>query len=184
MYWIVLLAGVGLWWAAHVFKRVAPARRAAIGDTGKGMMAAAIGLGIVLMVIGYRGTDIVPVWNPPSFLIHINNLAMLIALFLLSPAPKKGKLASGMRHPMLVGFGVWAGAHLLVNGDLASFLMFGGLLVWAVASARMINAAEPNWAPNPVGTYAKDAMFAVASFILLVIVGYIHSWLGVWPFPA
>lgn len=91
MYWIVLLAGVGLWWAAHVFKRVAPARRAAIGDTGKGMMAAAIGLGIVLMVIGYRGTDFVPVWNPPSFLIHINNLAMLIALFLLSPAPKKGK---------------------------------------------------------------------------------------------
>jgi hypothetical protein len=24
----------------------------------------------------------------------------------------------------------------------------------------------------------------VASVILLVIVGYIHSWLGVWPFPA
>ena len=32
MYWALLILGVGLWWAAHLFKRVAPARRAAMGD--------------------------------------------------------------------------------------------------------------------------------------------------------
>ena len=56
MYWIVLIIGVALWWAAHLFKRVAPARRAAMGDPGKGAVAATIAVGIVLMVIGYRGT--------------------------------------------------------------------------------------------------------------------------------
>ena len=54
MYWIILLAGVGLWWAAHVFKRVAPARRAAMGDSGRGIMTAAIGLGMSLFFLRRR----------------------------------------------------------------------------------------------------------------------------------
>ncbi|KIC51270.1 NnrU family protein [Tateyamaria sp. ANG-S1] len=184
MYWIILVAGVALWWAAHLFKRIAPERRAAMGDPGKGAVAIGVVLSIVLMVIGYRGVDFINVWFPPSFTIHINNLAMLIAIYLFSPAPKRGKLVSGMRHPMLTGFSIWAIAHLLVNGDLASIILFGGLLIWAIATARIINAAEPDWQRGPQGTLAKDAMFFVGSIILLAIIGWIHNWLGVWPFPS
>ena len=184
MYWILLIAGVALWCGAHLFKRVAPARRAAMGDAGKGAVASAIAVGIVLMVIGYRGVDFVYVWAPPTFMVHINNLLVLIAIYMLSPAPKRGKLIAGMRHPMLTGFGLWAIAHLLVNGDLASIVLFGGLLIWAIIEPRIINSAEPNWQPETDGTYAKDAMFAAGSVVLLVVIGYIHNWLGVWPFPA
>jgi len=184
MYWIVLLLGVALWWAAHMFKRVAPVRRAAMGDPGKGVIAAVLGVSIVLMIIGYRGTAFLPVWYPPGFLVHVNNLAMLIAIFMLSPAPKRGKILSGIRHPMLTGFGIWAAAHLAVNGDLASVIMFGGLLVWAIVTARLINAAEPNWTRPPAGSLAKDATFFVGSIVLLGIFGAIHNWLGVWPFPG
>jgi uncharacterized membrane protein len=184
MYWIILIAGVALWWAAHLFKRVAPARRPAMGDSGKGAIAIGIGISIVLMVIGYRGTEFIPVWQPPGFLVHLNNLLMLIAIYLLSPAPKRGKLVSGLRHPMLTGFSVWAIAHLLVNGDLASVLMFGGLLVWAILTARIVNAATPDWQRGPEGTLAKDAMFLVGSVVLLGLFGMIHTWLGVWPFPG
>ncbi|WP_147107921.1 NnrU family protein [Tateyamaria sp. syn59] len=184
MYWIILVAGVALWWAAHLFKRIAPERRAAMGDPGKGAVAIGVVLSIVLMVIGYRGVDFINVWFPPSFTIHINNLAMLIAIYLLSPAPKRGKLVSGMRHPMLTGFSIWAIAHLLVNGDLASIILFGGLLIWAIATARIINAAEPDWQRGPEGTLAKDAMFFAGSIILLGVIGWIHNWLGVWPFPS
>lgn len=184
MYWIILLLGVGLWWAAHLFKRVAPARRAAMGDKGRGPIAIAIGVGIVLMIIGYRGTDFVPVWNPPSFLIHVNNLLMLIAIYMLSPAPKRGKVLAGMRHPMLTGFSLWAVAHLLVNGDLASLILFGGLLIWAIVTVCMVNEAEPDWQPKTGGSYAKDAMFLGGSVILLGVIGYVHAWLGVWPFPG
>ncbi len=184
MYWIILLAGVALWWAAHLFKRVAPARRAAMGDAGRGAVAAALAVSIVLMVIGYRGTEFIPVWQPPAFAVHINNLAMLIAIYMLSPAPKRGKLLSGLRHPMLTGFGIWAAAHLLVNGDLASIVMFGGLLVWAIVTPRIINAAAPGWQPNTGGSLAKDAMFLAGSVVLLGVIGMVHNWLGVWPFPG
>ena len=184
MYWIILVLGVALWWAAHLFKRVAPARRAAMGDPGKGAVAAAIGIGIVLMVIGYRGTGFLPIWNPPGFMVHINNTLMIIAIYMFSPASKRGKLLSGMRHPMATGFSIWAIAHLLVNGDLASLILFGGLLIWAIVAVRIVNAAEPEWQPGPGGTYAKDAMFFVGSIILLGVIGMIHNWLGVWPFPS
>lgn len=184
MYWIILILGVALWWAAHLFKRVAPERRAAMGDKGKGAVAIALVASIILMVFGYRGTDFVHVWSPPSFFVHINNLAMLVALYMMSPAPKRGKLIAGMRHPMLTGFGLWAAAHLLVNGDLSSIIMFGGLLIWAIVARQTINAAQPEWQPSTGGSYAKDAMFAVGSVILLGVIGAIHNWLGVWPFPS
>ncbi|MEL6887766.1 MAG: NnrU family protein [Pseudomonadota bacterium] len=185
MYWIVLIVGVGLWWAAHLFKRVAPARRSAMGDPGKGAVAAGIAAGIVLMIIGYRGVDFIPVWQPPAFMVHINNLGMLIALYLLSPAPKRGKLLANMRHPMLTGFSIWAVVHLLVNGDLASVILFGGLLIWALLTVRVINGAEPAWEPAMAErSYAKDAMFMVGSVVLLGVIGFVHNWLGVWPFPS
>ncbi len=184
MYWITLILGVALWWAAHLFQRVAPARRARLGDAGKGLVAVLIVGAIALMIVGYRGVPEMIVWQLPAFSIHINNLLMLIALFLMSPAAKRGRVLQGMRHPMLAGFGTWAVAHLLVNGDVASMILFGGLLAWAIVQPRLINAAEPDWQAPEGGSYAKDLMFLVGSVILLAIIGYIHNWLGVWPFPV
>lgn len=183
MAWIVLILGIALWWGAHLLKRVAPEQRAALGaDRGKGIIAGVLFGAIVLMVIGYRWTPFVPVWGPPSFLTHINNLLILVAFYLMSPAPKKGIFLNGMRHPMLTGFALWAGAHLLVNGDLTAILTFGGLLAWAVVTMRVINTAEPEWTPNPKGEIKYEAMGIGGSVVLLVVVGYIHFWLGVWPF--
>ena len=184
MGWILLIAGVLLWTAAHLFKRLAPARRAAMGDAGKGMIALAIGASIVLMVIGYRATPFVNVWAPPAFMVHINNLLILIAIYMMSPAPRRGALLSGMRHPMLAGFKAWAVAHLLVNGDLASIILFGGLFAWAVIEVIAINRAEAQWTPRPKGSLVMDGAFLLASVVLMVIIGYIHGWLGYWPFPS
>lgn len=179
----LLIAGVLLWAAAHLFKRLMHAQRAAMGDAGKGVIAVALILSVVLMVIGYRAAPFVYVWAPPTWTVHINNLLVLIAIWLMSPAPKKGVLFNKMRHPMLAGFRAWAFAHLLVNGDLASIILFGGLFVWALVEVIVINRAEPEWTPGEPGSIAKDAMFFVASVILLAVIGYIHGWLGVWPFP-
>lgn len=182
MAWLLLILGVALWAGAHLFKRVAPARRAEMGDKGRGLVAMAIFASIVLMVIGYRWVEDPQVWFPPYFFIHINNLLILIAIFLMSPAPKKGRLVSGMRHPMLTGFGLWAFAHLLVNGNLAAIILFGGLLAWAIVEQIIINRAEPDWTAPAPGEIKYDAMFAAGSVVLLAVIGYIHFWLGVWPF--
>jgi uncharacterized membrane protein len=45
---------------------------------------------------------------------------------------KTGTLRGKLRHPQLLAVKTWAVAHLLVNGDLASIMLFGGLLAWAV----------------------------------------------------
>jgi uncharacterized membrane protein len=37
-------------------------------------------------------------------------------------------MSARVRHKQLTGVKAWAVAHLLVNGDLASILLFGGLL--------------------------------------------------------
>ena len=42
----LLALGLILWIGAHLFKRLAPAARARLGDPGRGMVAAAIGLGV------------------------------------------------------------------------------------------------------------------------------------------
>lgn len=184
MSWIILIVGVALWWLAHLFKRIAPERRASMGDAGKAAVAVALVVSIVLMTLGYRGTDFVHVWAPPEYLVHLNNLLMLVAIYMMSPAPRRGRLIAGMRHPMLTGFALWAVAHLLVNGDLASIVMFGGLLAWAIVEPRVINAAEPGWTAPTGGRWSRDAMFAAGSVILLAVIGWIHNWLGVWPFPS
>ncbi|MFV0361312.1 NnrU family protein, partial [Tropicimonas sp.] len=125
MGWLILILGIALWWGAHLFRRAMPDARARLGDGGRGAVAIALVVSIVLMVIGFRATPFVEVWNPPAFLRHVNNLLALIAIFMMSPAPKRGRLLNRMRHPMLTGFGLWAFAHLLTNGDLASIILFG-----------------------------------------------------------
>ncbi len=182
MGFVLLILGVALWWAAHLFKRVMPERRAAMGNAGKGVVALALVGAILLMIFGYRMTDFIYVWAPPTFLIHVNNLLVLIAFYMMSPAGQKGRLLNGLRHPMLGGFKLWAFAHLLVNGDLASIVLFGGLLAWAVVEVIVINKSEPEWSPGEPGTYGKDAMFFAGSIVLLVIVGYIHGLVGPSPF--
>ncbi|WP_170474965.1 NnrU family protein [Ruegeria arenilitoris] len=184
MGFFLLILGVALWWAAHLFKRIMPEKRAALGDAGKGVVALALVVSILLMIFGYRMTDYIHVWAPPSFMVHINNLLVLIAFYLMSPAGQKGRLLSNVRHPMLAGFKLWAFAHLLVNGDLASIVLFGGLLAWAVVEVIVINRTEPEWTPGEPGTYGKDAMFFVGSIVLLGVVGYIHGLVGPSPFAS
>ncbi|MFY1713781.1 NnrU family protein [Tritonibacter mobilis] len=180
----LLILGIILWWGAHLFKRLAPAQRASLGDKGKGLVALLLVLSVVLMVLGYRGMDYIHVWASMPFMVHINNTLMLFALYFTSPGPKKGALFYKMRHPMLTGFKIWAVAHLLVNGDLASVILFGSMLAWAVVEVITINKSEPNWQPNPKGSIAKDAMFFVASIVLLGVIGYIHGLIGPSPFPG
>ncbi len=179
---ILLFLGLALWAAAHFYKRALPAQRAALGEKGKGFVALAIVLSILLMIFGYRMWDGTFFWGRTSALTGINNLLMVAALYFVSPGPSKGAIFYKMRHPMLTGFSLWAIAHLLVNGDTPSLVLFGGLLVWALAEMVVINRAEPGWTPPQKGSIAKDAMFLAISLVLLAVIGLVHSWLGYNPF--
>jgi uncharacterized membrane protein len=175
---LLLVLGVFLWAAAHFFKRFAPERRARMGDPAKGMVAGVLAIAVLLMIFGYRMAEGAVYWGRHPATVGINNLLMIAALYFTSPGPKKGALFYRMRHPMLTGFLLWCVAHLLVNGDVPSFVLWGGLGIWAVAEMVVINRAEPDWTPPAKGAITKDAMFLVASLVLLGVIGFIHTWLG------
>ena len=149
----LLVLGLALWILAHLFKRAAPAGRVALAERvgagpAKGVVAALIVVGLVLMVIGYRGAPFVAALRPAR----------------LGHAPqqpddarrggadgrwatRKGRARSWLRHPMLTGVMVWALAHLLVNGDLASLVLFGGLGLWALGGDRADQRAASRLGP-------------------------------------
>ena len=178
---LILILGVALWWAAHLWKRVAPAQRAAVGDKGKGMVAAALIVSVLLMIWGYKAADGPVWWGPSAALVGINNLLVLIAFYLFAASGMKTRVTAMTRHPQLIGFSLWAVAHLLVNGDLPSLVLFGGLLVWALVEMALINRSP--WTP-PAGPFParKEAMATVGAVVVLLVVGLIHGLIGPWPF--
>ncbi len=180
---MLLIAGLLLWVAAHMFKRVAPDMRAPMGDPGKGLVAVLIVGSIVLMVMGYRRAEFIPLWYTPGALVHLNNLLMVLAFYVYGVGATKGLLSARLRHPQLTAVKIWAVAHLLVNGDVASVILFGGLLAWAVAEVVVINRAEPWDRPAEVSALG-DVKALVIGLVLMVIVMAIHVWLGVWPFAG
>ena len=133
---------------------------------------------------GYRGTEFIYVWSPPSFMVHINNRLMLIAVFVFGMSATTGRLRGKMRHPQLVSVKIWAVAHLLVNGDLAGIILFTGMLAWAVWEVILINRAEPEWVRPEPGEAKKDILLVVITLVAFGIMTGLHAWLGVWPFPG
>ncbi|MBC7141595.1 MAG: hypothetical protein H5U18_05500, partial [Rhodobacteraceae bacterium] len=93
----------------------------------------------------------------------------------------KGLVKARLRHPMLLSVILWAVAHLLVNGDLASIVLFGGLGGWAVVSILLINAQE-SWVPPAPGGLRSDAIGVAIALVLYGLIAGVHIWLGHNPF--
>ncbi|MFL4468610.1 NnrU family protein [Tateyamaria armeniaca] len=180
----LLILGLILWIVAHYFKRLAPDLRASMGNPGKGVVALLIVVSVLAMIFGYKWAPFIPVWFPPAFMVHINNLLMLVAFFVYGMSATTGRLRGKMRHPQLTAVKIWAVAHLLVNGDLASIILFGGLLAWAIGSVILINRAEPDWKRPKPGDAKKDILVVVITLVMFGVVAGIHIWAGVWPFPG
>ncbi|MBQ1204131.1 MAG: NnrU family protein [Loktanella sp.] len=179
---IILVLGLILWSGVHFWKRLAPDSRARAGDKGKLIVAIGAVLGIVLMVIGYRAAEGAVYWGRTPAMTGINNLLMVFAVYLYAASGAKTRITRKIRHPQLTAVKLWAVAHLLVNGDVPSFVLFGGLLAWAVAEVILINRANRAWAPPPVVPVKKEITAIVATVVVFTIISAIHAWLGYNPF--
>ena len=125
----------------------------------RGMFALASVLGLVWMAYAYRHAPAVPTWGlvlgfrPAAYLLVLIAF-IFVVIGLATPSPTQvgmestltrgPDIARGMvritRHPFLWGVALWALVHLLVNGDLASLVLFGSLLVLALAGTAVIDA--------------------------------------------
>ncbi len=178
----LLILGVAVWSGAHLFKRLAPERRAALGERGKGLLALIILFGLLGMIVGYRAADPVVYWYPPAFLRHLNNLLVLLGFYLFVASFFRTAVTRVIRHPQLSAVKAWAVAHLLVVPTLPGLIVFGGLLAWAVAEVILINRAQPRPAPPPRARPWREVMAGVTALVAFAGAGWIHGWLGPWPF--
>lgn len=186
---ILLILGLLLWYATHLFKIYAPAGRAAAAERmgegpWKGLIALLSLLAVALMVLGYQAAAYVPVWTPPAWLWHVNNLLMVLAVFVFIAGSFAGPVRRRIRHPQLTGVKIWTVAHLLVNGHLAAIILFGGLLAWAVIAVIGTNRRDGPRGPLPEATSTGLVAHVAVTVVVFLVVGWLHGWLGAWPFPG
>ncbi len=187
---LFLVIGLILFLGSHSVRIFAPgwaqARSAAMGENAwKGVYSLVSLLGFVLIVYGYGLARLSSplLYIPPAWISHVTALLMVFAFIALGiymlPA---GRLKPMLKHPMLVAVKIWAFAHLLANGDLASILLFGAFLAWAVLDRISV---KRRGVAVPVAGPVKQDVAAVALGLVLygVFVWKLHWWLfGVQPF--
>jgi uncharacterized membrane protein len=137
----ILILGLVIFLGAHSVRIFADGWRtrmvARIGlKPWKAVYALVSLIGFALLVYGFglaRHAP-VPLYVPPFALKHLNALFTLIALvlFFASHAPPN-HFRAWLHHPMAAGVAVWAAGHLMATGFLHDVVLFGALLVWAVA---------------------------------------------------
>ncbi len=123
----------------------------------RGLFSLASIVGIAWMIYAYRHAPLIPTWGfLPGFRPAVYVLVFIAFLFVvigvMTPSPTQvgmesrldPQMARGMvritRHPFLCGVGLWAAAHLVVNGDVASLILFGTLLMLAICGTAAIDA--------------------------------------------
>ena len=123
----------------------------------RGLFSLASLIGIAWVIYAYRRAPLILTWGlVPGFRPAAYVLVFIAFLFavigILTPSPTKvgmeSKLDPAMargivritRHPFLWGVGLWAATHLIVNGDVASLILFGTLLVLAIGGTASIDA--------------------------------------------
>ncbi|WP_428526320.1 NnrU family protein [Roseibium sp.] len=137
---LLLIAGLILFLGIHSLPMFADKRSALEEKFGvlgyKGLFAVVSAIGFVLIIYGYgaaRAEGPAIIYDPPFWLRHVTMLFMVPVFIFLVAAYVPCRIKKALKHPMLVAVKLWAFSHLLTNGDLASVLLFGSFLVWAVA---------------------------------------------------
>lgn len=186
---ILLIFGLLLWWATHLEKVFAREQRAAAVERmgegpWKGLIAVLSLAAIAAMVVGYQNAAVITLWTPPPWLWHVNNLLMLVAVFIFIGGSFASPVRRRIRHPQLTGVKTWAVAHLLVNGDLASIVLFGGLLAWAVVAVIGTNRRDGPRGALPASNATATAIHILVALLLFVTIAWLHSLAGWSPFPG
>ena len=175
---ILLSAGVLLWSVAHLFKRIAHSARANLGAAGRPLMAVAILVSIIMMVIGYQSATMHFFWGRTVAMVGVNNLLVLLAVYLMAASVGKTWITGKVRHPQLTAVKSWAVGHLLVNGDVASLILFGGLLAWAVVSVILIGKQDGKPALSVQTTALREVVTAIAAMLVYGAIAHVHVYLG------
>jgi uncharacterized membrane protein len=185
---LLLAVGIVLFLGIHLVPTATELRNGLVARFGEPAYKVAFALisllGLIVIVMGYHKLQMNPGKNvffgdPPVWLNHVAWLLMLPAMIALVAAYVPSRIHTALKHPMLVAIKIWALAHLLVNWDLGSFLLFGSFLAYAVYDRISV---KRRGALGPLGT--KQGGLVGDLIVLVVGVGLYafmlhggHAWL-------
>ena len=147
---IVLALGVILTALLHLVAAVPSLKariKASVGERAYGPVFGIASLvGIIIIVLGWRMSEFVPVYDPPEWGKHANFAFTLVAFICLGIFLFRGSLRQRLRFPLAIGVIFWAIGHLFANGDMASIILFGGFLIYAIAhfALGVANGVRPS----------------------------------------
>lgn len=179
-----LILGLLLFFAIHLVP-TSPSLRAGLierfGEPAYKIGFSVLSLvGFVLIVVGYHKLQIMPgknpvLWDPPAWTRHIAFLLMVPAMILLVAAFVPSRIRTAAKHPMLAAVKFWALAHLLVNGDVGSLVLFGSFLAFGVydrISVKRRPDAVPSAAPPGIVNDVLVVAAGLALFAVMLIWGH------------
>jgi uncharacterized membrane protein len=164
----LLIGGLALFFIVHLVPTLPSVRAGLVERLGaapyRGLFSLASIAGLVAIVLGYGQMQGLArsnpeLWTPPVWIKHVVLLLMIPAMILLVAAYVPSRIRSAVRHPMLTAVMIWAFAHLLANGDLASLLLFGSFLAFAVIDRISVTARA---SPGPLGAAKGGALHDMA----------------------
>ena len=176
----VLIAGLLIFFAGHSLPMFPRYRDPLVGRFGeqqyKGIFALFAALGFILIVWGFSRAPYVDLWHPPAWGCRAAMLMMPIAFVAMMSGQIANNFQRVIRHPLLLGVAIWAAAHLLANGDLASLLLFASFLLYSLIDMYSANrrGATVSKAKQPM---RQDIIVLLAGFVVFLLFRYFHGWL-------
>ncbi|MBL4725502.1 MAG: NnrU family protein [Rhizobiaceae bacterium] len=181
--WILIL-GLIVFLGIHSVQMLAPRWRedmiVKLGNNGwRGLYSVFSlgGLGLIIWGFSEARPDVPDFYYAPTWMPHLVMVLMLISfVFLIAGNLPTGYIKARLKHPMITGVIIWAIAHLMTNGDLASILLFGSILIWAVLN-RISVERRSSVAPVVTSIYPDIIALVVGVGLWMLMLHVLHGML-------
>jgi uncharacterized membrane protein len=187
----LLIIGIVVFLGIHLLPTLPQLRDGLISRFGqngyKVLFSLASVAGFALLAFGFAKAPVIQVWSPPAWTRWVAIILMLPAFILLVAAYVPGQIKAKVKHPFLVSIKTWALAHLIANGDLASIILFGSFLAYAVYDRIAVKGREARGivTVRATGPLRNDVIAVVlGAGLYVVFLVWLHPLLiGTAPFP-
>ncbi len=174
---IVLVVGLAIFIGVHLFREFG-IRAHLVDKQGepryKGIFSLLALTGLGLIIYGKSIAPFLTIWVPAYELRSVTHLLMLPAWILVMAGNLPHSIIkSTVSHPMLLGVIVWGCSHLLANGDLASLLLFGSLVLFS--TVKIVTAQKTDKTAIKPASLKWDFVAIVSGFVLYGIVLVFHG---------
>jgi uncharacterized membrane protein len=171
----LLVIGIVVFLGVHLLPTITDLRARLIekfGENGyKALFSLLSIIGFVLLVWGFAKAPFIQIWTPPYWTRYVAMVLMVPVFILVIAAYLPGEIKAKVKHPFLVAIKTWALAHLIANGDLASIILFGSFLAYAVFDRITLKRRPATGLVTAQAAGSKqNDMIAVGGGLLLYVV--------------